>query len=78
VVFHCTYFPFVDSRSAPIREAENIKSLLKNSSVGKSALEGERKQATVLLADMKGSMELLADRDHEEARLFIFWQPPRH
>ncbi len=31
-------------------------------------LEGERKQATVLLADLKGSMALLADRDPEEAR----------
>jgi hypothetical protein len=28
----------------------------------KSALEGERKQVTVLFADLKGSMELLADR----------------
>jgi class 3 adenylate cyclase/tetratricopeptide (TPR) repeat protein len=34
----------------------------------KSALEGERKQVTVLFADMKGSMELLADRDPEQAR----------
>ena len=34
----------------------------------KSALEGERKQVTVLFADLKGSMELLADRDPEEAR----------
>jgi class 3 adenylate cyclase len=33
-----------------------------------SALEGERKQVTVLFADLKGSMELLADRDPEEAR----------
>ena len=33
----------------------------------KSALEGERKQVTVLFADVKGSMELLADRDPEEA-----------
>jgi class 3 adenylate cyclase len=32
-----------------------------------SALEGERKQVTVLFADLKGSMELLADRDPEEA-----------
>ena len=32
------------------------------------ALEGERKQVTVLFADMKGSMELLADRDPEDAR----------
>jgi len=33
-----------------------------------SALEGERKQVNVLYADLKGSMELLADRDPEEAR----------
>ncbi|MGH7899707.1 MAG: adenylate/guanylate cyclase domain-containing protein, partial [Candidatus Binatia bacterium] len=33
----------------------------------RSALEGERKQVTVLFADMKGSMEFLADRDPEEA-----------
>jgi class 3 adenylate cyclase len=32
------------------------------------ALEGERKQVTVLFADLKGSMELLAERDPEEAR----------
>src|SRR5215468_420255 len=32
------------------------------------SLEGERKQVTVLFADLKGSMELLADRDPEEAR----------
>jgi class 3 adenylate cyclase len=34
----------------------------------KTALEGERKQVTVLFADLKGSMELLADRDPEDAR----------
>src|SRR6266581_3265142 len=34
----------------------------------KNTLEGERKQVTVLFADLKGSMELLADRDPEEAR----------
>src|SRR6516164_4628060 len=33
----------------------------------RAALEGERKQVTVLFADLKGSMELLADRDPEEA-----------
>ena len=31
----------------------------------RAALEGERKQVTVLFADLKGSMELLADRDPE-------------
>jgi Adenylate and Guanylate cyclase catalytic domain len=34
----------------------------------KRGLEGERKQVTVLFADLKGSMELLADRDPEDAR----------
>jgi class 3 adenylate cyclase/tetratricopeptide (TPR) repeat protein len=34
----------------------------------RAAQEGERKQITILFADMKGSMELLADRDPEEAR----------
>lgn len=33
----------------------------------RAALQGERKQITVLFADVKGSMELLADRDPEEA-----------
>jgi class 3 adenylate cyclase/tetratricopeptide (TPR) repeat protein len=37
----------------------------------KTALEGERKQVTVLFADLKGSMELLADRDPEEARAML-------
>jgi class 3 adenylate cyclase/tetratricopeptide (TPR) repeat protein len=37
----------------------------------KAALEGERKQVTVLFADLKGSMELLADRDPEEARQIL-------
>jgi class 3 adenylate cyclase/tetratricopeptide (TPR) repeat protein len=37
----------------------------------KSALEGERKQVTVLFADLKGSMEVLADRDPEDARKIL-------
>src|SRR5215813_10312972 len=37
----------------------------------KAAVEGERKQVTVLFADLKGSMELLADRDPEEARKIL-------
>jgi class 3 adenylate cyclase len=37
----------------------------------KVALEGERKQVTVLFADLKGSMELLADRDPEDARKIL-------
>src|SRR6266446_4964604 len=34
----------------------------------RAAMVGERKQVTVLFADLKGSMEFLADRDPEEAR----------
>jgi len=37
----------------------------------KAALDGERKQVTVLFADLKGSMELLAGRDPEEARQIL-------
>ena len=37
----------------------------------RGAVEGERKQVTVLFADMKGSLELLADRDPEDARRML-------
>src|SRR5262249_54152531 len=37
----------------------------------RGALGGERKQVTVLLADLTSSMELLADRDPEEARRIL-------
>src|SRR2546428_9877277 len=37
----------------------------------RATLEGERKQVTVLFADLKGSMELLADRDPEESRQLL-------
>ena len=34
----------------------------------RTALEGERKQVTVLFADLQGSMQLMVERDPEEAR----------
>ena len=37
----------------------------------RAAMVGERKQVTVLFADLKGSMELLGDRDPEEARRLL-------
>jgi class 3 adenylate cyclase/tetratricopeptide (TPR) repeat protein len=37
----------------------------------RKALEGERKLVTVLFADTKGSMELLADRDPEDSRRLL-------
>jgi len=49
-------------------EAYTPKHLAEKILTSKSALEGERKQVTILFADLKGSMELLADRDPEEAR----------
>src|SRR5262247_127872 len=52
-------------------ESYTPKHLAKKILTSKSALEGERKQVTVLFADLKGSMELLADRDPEEARKIL-------
>ena len=49
-------------------QAYTPKHLAEKILTSRSALEGERKQVTVLFADLKGSMELLADRDPEEAR----------
>src|SRR5262245_35406696 len=52
-------------------EAYTPKHLAEKILTSKMALEGERKQVTVLFADLKGSMELLADRDPEEARKLL-------
>jgi class 3 adenylate cyclase/tetratricopeptide (TPR) repeat protein len=52
-------------------EAYTPKHLAERILTTKTALEGERKQVTVLFADLKGSMELLADRDPEEARKIL-------
>jgi class 3 adenylate cyclase/tetratricopeptide (TPR) repeat protein len=56
--------PQPPSRYTPAHLTEKILT-------SKAALEGERKQVTVLFADLKGSMELLADRDPEEARQLL-------
>ena len=37
----------------------------------REALQGERKEVTVLLADLKSSMELVAERDLEDARVLL-------
>ena len=52
-------------------DACTTKQLAENILISKAALEGERKQITVLFADLKGSMELLANRDPEEARKIL-------
>jgi class 3 adenylate cyclase/tetratricopeptide (TPR) repeat protein len=56
---------------SPAPETYTPKHLAEKILTSKAALEGERKQVTVLFADMKGSMELLADRDPEEARKLL-------
>ncbi len=55
-----------EARAAP--DAYTPKHLAEKILLSKGSLEGERKQVTILFADMKGSTELLADRDPEEAR----------
>jgi class 3 adenylate cyclase/tetratricopeptide (TPR) repeat protein len=55
----------------PSPEAYTPKHLAEKILTSKAALEGERKQVTILFADLKGSMELLADRDPEEARKIL-------
>ena len=52
-------------------ESYTPKHLAEKILTSKAALEGERKHVTVLFADMKGSMELLAERDPEEARRIL-------
>ena len=52
-------------------ESYTPKHLAEKILTSKAALEGERKQVTVLFADLKGSMELLADRDPEEVRKIL-------
>jgi class 3 adenylate cyclase/tetratricopeptide (TPR) repeat protein len=59
------------SRQFPSPDAYTPKHLAEKILTSKTALEGERKQVTVLFADLKGSMELLADRDPEEARKLL-------
>jgi len=45
--------------------------LAENILTSRAALEGERRQVTVLFADLKGSMELLAERNPEDARQLL-------
>jgi class 3 adenylate cyclase len=49
-------------------ETYTPKHLAEKILTARSDLAGERKQVTVLFADIKGSLELIADRDPEEAR----------
>ena len=59
----------IDRFAAP--EAYTPSHLAEKIRTSRGTLEGERKQVTVLFADMKGSLELLADRDPEDARRML-------
>jgi class 3 adenylate cyclase/tetratricopeptide (TPR) repeat protein len=65
--------PVAAGAGTPSRSPDSYtpKHLAEKILTSKAALEGERKQVTVLFADLKGSMELLADRDPEEARKIL-------
>src|SRR5438552_2177430 len=65
--------PAAPSASPQIREPLSYTPphLAEKILTSRSALEGERKQVTVLFTDLKGSMALLADRDPEEARQLL-------
>src|SRR3954452_24626197 len=61
VPLHTSLPPAMPRTYTPAHLAERILT-------SRSGIEGERKQISVLFADVNGSMELLADRDAEEAR----------
>src|SRR5207247_9671462 len=65
--------PVAAGAGTPSRAPDSYtpKHLAEKILTSRAALEGERKQVTVLFADLKGSMELLADRDPEEARKIL-------
>jgi class 3 adenylate cyclase len=56
---------------APAPRADTPPSLAEKILTSRSALEGERKQVTVLFADLKGSTELIQGLDPEEARALL-------
>jgi tetratricopeptide (TPR) repeat protein len=60
-----------ESSARPTPETYTPRHLAEAILSSRAALEGERQQVTVLFADLKGSMELLADRDPEEARKIL-------
>src|SRR2546428_2001179 len=66
---HPSAFPTSGQDRAPLAYTPSY--LAEKILTSRSALEGERKQVTVLFADLKGSMELLAERDPEEARQLL-------
>ena len=63
--------PIDDAAASRAPASYTPKHLAERILTSRAVLEGERKQVTVLFADVKGSMELLTDRDPEEARALL-------
>jgi double zinc ribbon protein len=59
------------AEAAPVPDEYTPKYLAEKIMRGREALEGERKQVTVLFADLRGSLEILADRDPEDSRRLL-------
>ncbi|MFN8632443.1 MAG: AAA family ATPase [Chloroflexota bacterium] len=57
--------------SAPRGDGHTPRHLAEKILAGRDALQGERKQVTVLFADVVGSTELIRDRDPEEAQKLL-------
>jgi len=66
-----TALPGGSTAAVPVPASYTPKHLAEKILISNAALEGERKLVTVLFFDVKGSMELLADRDPEEARKLL-------
>ena len=60
-----------DDTSSALLKSHTPQHLVDKILTSKAALEGERKQVTVLFADIKSSMELLVDRDPEDAKKLL-------
>src|SRR5262249_28013339 len=69
---HACGHPIATARAASLMpDSYTPQHLAEKILSSKAALEGERKQVTVLFADLKGTMELLTNRDTEEARKIL-------
>ncbi len=63
--------PGKEERAVPAPVTYTPKYLADKILTSQSALEGERKQVTVLFADIKGSLELIESSDPEQAHLLL-------
>src|SRR5882672_10850214 len=63
--------PVLERDLAPDPHAYTPRYLAERILRARDSLPGERKQVTVLFADLRGSLEILADRDPEDARRIL-------